>query len=443
MDSSLLDLLLLTTSDNNTEDDDKLLLILAATIVHASNDDHHRSIQQHRVRCGYLSRPQLLPNPLSDTPWTVLYRSCSDSAYLATMGLDVTAFQAILDAQFSLRWYLTPLHRSDATPATNPRCITRSLNAGGALGLLLHWLTSTMRQISLQQIFALIPSTMSRYITTSLPLLIETLRSMDSARICWPQGDEFHELSQLVSARHPLLSGVFGSIDGLNIACQVLADVEIENATYNGWLHGHYISSVIAFSSRGMSTGLVNQLLGLMIQSPGEIISARTNCPGSWHDSRIAVGIYKQLDTETPEGFCLVADSAFPQGSWRLVGKILVPLQNGDPLLLDGDEHRFVLAQSCAVLSYRQTAEWDMRQLQGSFGQLSLLLDINDWDQRSNLLEVCFQLHNLKARLIGINQICNIYSRAVRQPWGGFESILFPRRQVSRVSNFHVQEEWS
>ena len=98
MDSSLLDLLLLTTSDNNTEDDDELLLILAATIVHASNDNHHRSIQQHHIRRGYLSRPQLLPNPLSDTPWTVLYRSCSNSAYLATMGLDVTAFQAILDA---------------------------------------------------------------------------------------------------------------------------------------------------------------------------------------------------------------------------------------------------------------------------------------------------------------------------------------------------------
>ena len=78
---------------------------------------------------------------------------------------------------------------------------------------------------------------------------------MDSARICWPQGDEFHDLSQLVSDRHPLLSGVFGSIDGLNLPCQVSADVEIENATYNGWLHGHYISSVIAFSSRGASGG--------------------------------------------------------------------------------------------------------------------------------------------------------------------------------------------
>ena len=149
------------------------------------------------------------------------------------------------------------------------------------------------------------------------------------------------------------------------------------------------------------------------------------------------------MDLETPEGFSLTADSAFPQGSRRLEGKILGPLQHGDPLPLDEDERRFVLAQSRALLSYRQTAEWGMRQPQGSFGRLSLPLDINDRDQRSNILEACFHLHNLKACLVGINQICNVYSQTVERPWGGFESILFPRRQVSRVSNFHVTEEWS
>jgi len=255
MDSSLSDLLLLTADDNDTEDDNELLLLIAATIVHASNEDHRFSIQQRRPRRGRLRRPQLLPNPLGDTPWTVLYRSRDDSAYLATMGLDVVAFQAILDAGFSYRWYSAPLHRSDVVSTRNSRSITRSLDSSGALGLLLHWLTSTMHQVSLQQIFALVPATTSRYIITALPLLVETLRSMDSARICWPQGDEFHELSQLVSHRHPLLSGVFGSIDGLNIPCQVSADVEVENATYNGWLHSHFISSVIAFSSRGTSGG--------------------------------------------------------------------------------------------------------------------------------------------------------------------------------------------
>ena len=51
--------------------------------------------------------------------------------------------------------------------------------------------------------------------------------------------------------QHPLLQGVFGSINGLNLPCQVSSDVEMENATYNRWLHSHFISSVIVFSSKG------------------------------------------------------------------------------------------------------------------------------------------------------------------------------------------------
>lgn len=77
MDSSPLDLLLLSAGDNDVGEDDELLpLILAVTVIYASNDNHRQSIRQ-------------------------LCRSHSDSAYPATMGLNVAAFQAILDAGFS------------------------------------------------------------------------------------------------------------------------------------------------------------------------------------------------------------------------------------------------------------------------------------------------------------------------------------------------------
>ena len=125
------------------------------------------------------------------------------------------------------------------------------MDAIGGLGLILHWLSSTMRQVSLQQIFALVPSTVSRYLCFGLLILLKVLRQMPHAVITWPQGDEFLKLSGHVSARHPLLQGVFGSINRLNLPCQVLSDIEVENATYNGWLHGHFISSVIVFSSKG------------------------------------------------------------------------------------------------------------------------------------------------------------------------------------------------
>ena len=50
-----------------------------------------------------------------------------------------------------------------------------------------------------------------------------------------------------------------------------------------------------------------------------------------------------------------------------------------------------------------------MRTLQGSFGRLCIPLDINNPDGQQQLLEVCVCVFNLRARLVGINQICSVY----------------------------------
>jgi len=76
-----------------------------------------------------------------------------------------------------------------------------------------------MRQVSLQQIFVLVPPAVSRYLRFALSILIKVLRQMPSAAIAWPQGEELLELSGYVSMQHPLLQGVFGSTDGLNLPC--------------------------------------------------------------------------------------------------------------------------------------------------------------------------------------------------------------------------------
>jgi hypothetical protein len=64
-----------------------------------------------------------------------------------------------------------------------------------------------MHEISLQQIFALILATVSRYVTSELPILSHTLRSMPDATIQWPSGPDFERCSALVVARHPRLEG--------------------------------------------------------------------------------------------------------------------------------------------------------------------------------------------------------------------------------------------
>lgn len=238
-------------SDEEEEFFDQACLLTLVLIV-GSNEDHAFSVENRRPRRQYLGRKSLLPNPRFGTPWTRLYESRDDRAFITTMGIDTSAFDSILNAGFGRLWDTRPIPRRDKSTAIQPRPGKRSLDAAGGLGLVLHWLSSTMRQVSLQQIFALVPSTVSRYLRFALSILLEVLRWMPHAAIKWPQGDEFLELSGHVSARHPLLQGVFGSIDGLKLPCQVSSDIEIENATYNGWLHSHFVSSVIVFSSTGL-----------------------------------------------------------------------------------------------------------------------------------------------------------------------------------------------
>jgi len=130
---------------------------------------------------SYLCRPQLQPNPRVDTPWQVLFSSKNDRAFITTMGFDVATFGLIVMSGFGDRWYTQPIPRTDSSAHGEPRPGGRSLDACGALGLLLHYLNSTMLEISLQQIFALIPATTSRYITFGLQILLETLRKLPKA----------------------------------------------------------------------------------------------------------------------------------------------------------------------------------------------------------------------------------------------------------------------
>ena len=208
--------------------------------------------ERRRERRLYLVRDDLLENPREGTPWQALNSSKNDRAFITTMGFDVATFDLILSSGFEERWNSMPIPRADAPSTAAPRLSRRSLDARGALGLILHHLNSTMHDVSLCEIFALIPSTVTRYIQFSLQILLITLQEMHITRVEWPQGDEFQEHNARICARHPLLTGAFGSMDGLNLPVQQSREQEIENATFNGWLQGHFISSVFAFDSRGM-----------------------------------------------------------------------------------------------------------------------------------------------------------------------------------------------
>jgi hypothetical protein len=252
-DAAILQQILLEEEEDDAEEQlEGLALALGALVLHGAEESRRLRSERRRERRLYLIRPDLLPNPRRATPWQRMYAGRNDRAFITTMSLDVATFESILDNGFAAKWNSTPIPRTDVPPNAEPVLSRRSLDAAGALGLLLHFLSSTMREISLMQIFALIPTTVSRYIVFARQILLQTLQTMEDARIQWPTGDEFHENNVLVTNRHPLLTGAFGTMDGLNLPVETSGDQEIENATYNGWLSEHFISNVIVFGATGV-----------------------------------------------------------------------------------------------------------------------------------------------------------------------------------------------
>lgn len=177
----------------------------------------------------------------------------------------------------------------------------------------------------------------------------------------------------------------------------------------------------------------------------GEILYAHVNAPGSWHDSRVAKGLYYKLFNDTPDGFYLVSDTAFPRGAHNIDGKIKAPAKANARRVGTPEELAAAAEFDRQLLSYRQTAEWGMRLIQGSFGRLRVPLSIKYSESRSALLEVCVRLTNLRTRTVGHNEIRTVYTKIWRgegaedeRLWRNFEDVLFSdQRRLDRVSRFH------
>ena len=165
--------------------------------------------------------------------------------------------------------------------------------------------------------------------------------------------------------------------------------------------------------------------------SLGEILTCKLNAPGSWNDSRLAGSIYRKLLHQTPDGFFLIADSAFPHGDHQIDGQIKVPMTVKTHLPTDENKCAKFLALDRQILSYCQTAEWGNHTLQSAFGWLHILLPVHDHEVQANMLEICSRLHNLRRRLVSLNQICTVYMllwtlTELEAVWDGLEGCLFP-----------------
>ncbi|EUC62819.1 DDE family endonuclease [Rhizoctonia solani AG-3 Rhs1AP] len=406
-------------------DDDDDLVILRFLRLRRQQDAANR--RPRKRRRYYLTRPELQQNPRDSSGWQSIYQSREDRAYIHVLGIDVGTFDYLMDSGFREAWNLRPIKRTDTDQTGASRIGARSLDAAGGLGLALHFLCSTMSEVSLQIIFALVPSTVSRYIDFALDILLEVLTQVPEGRLVWPTQQVMQANSKLINDTHPnakYLKGAFGFMDGLNLPVTASYDKDEQNANYNGWLHSHVVSNVIVFSP------------------DGTIMTAVINAPGSWHDSNVARPIYGLLREKTPNGFFLIADSAFPRLGVGESQKIKVPLKKN--AVIPGNEHekRRKQRESREVTIARQAVEWGMRALQGCFSRLYMPMDTHNTEGRARLLQTCMRLHNLRTERVHINQIKSVYMPV----WDDGQErrltdqqLFFRALQVDRVQDFYVE----
>ena len=193
-------------SQQQEEDDDALIAIVGMAIL--GRPGHMRQVQT------YLTRQDLPQNPRLDSAWAFMRNGQNYRAYITTMGLDVQTFELVL-AQFQIEWDNKIISRDDFNPNGKPQLLRRSLDATGVLGLVLHWISSTIADYTLQQIFALTPAVCPRYIRAGLNHLLAVLNSMPLARICWLSRVEPGSAStqELLDQKHATFKHLHSTLD--------------------------------------------------------------------------------------------------------------------------------------------------------------------------------------------------------------------------------------
>ncbi|KAG9404967.1 hypothetical protein AC1031_004065 [Aphanomyces cochlioides] len=183
-----------------------------------------------------------------------------------------------------------------------------------------------------------------------------------------------------------MLDNVWAVADGLKLYLEQSGDAVIQNMFYNGWTHDHYVSNVFVFCPNGVIAACV------------------LNAPGSMHDSLIAEcgGLYLKIKKVYDEyNLRVVVDSAFCGSKFDFL------IKSGQDLPATSD--RRAVAQGRQATSLRQTAEWGMRALKGSFPRLKDRLVYEERGERRLILNMMVLLFNFRTRLVGINQIQSTY----------------------------------
>jgi len=370
------------------------LLVLASILFEEEHNDmenirYTARLDQEARRRRYMRIPRISLQDPEYSAFSVLYSSGSDQSLITVTGFDHKSFRVLLDLFVPYYNRYTPyttdgyIRRIRNTKKGRPR----SMKPEKALGLALAWFRTRGSEMGLCLLFGITASVCSLFTRFCHRILLKILSEHELACVKMPTSELFFEFNSCILEEYPLLSHVYCFMDGLKLSLESAGQSNVQNVFYNGWQHGHFVNCVFVFAPNGT------------------IIAGAVNAPGSLHDSTIADwgGIYEKLGKfyELHQGKC-VADSAFSSSSHDFLIK---SAPNHDQKTRDLTE--FHLRTQATKL--RQASEWGMRAFQGSFPRLKDKFKYEERGERRVILELTTFLFNMRARVVGQNQIATTF----------------------------------
>ena len=113
--------------------------------------------------------------------------------------------------------------------------------------------------------FGLSMTNLTEYLRFGRRIVVEVLKNDKYAKIAIPSPEKVDEYKQAISAKYPILNDVWATMDGLKTPIQQAGSTKKQSYFYNGWKHGHFITSIIVIHHIALKVFVSVVMLKLLI----------------------------------------------------------------------------------------------------------------------------------------------------------------------------------
>jgi len=178
------------------------------------------------LRARHFLRSRALVRDQVDVPWYFFYRARDYDSFVALVSIPPAALDELL-AAFDAHYIVLTGPGRRGRP---PRIVAKHC----VLGLVLAYYTNATEHKTLCKMFAVAPSTLSVILDKAEVALEQALLHLYDARVTFPSISRQRQWASATHDREPLVTGVFGFVDGKNLRVQSPSHIDLQHAMYNG-----------------------------------------------------------------------------------------------------------------------------------------------------------------------------------------------------------------